>query len=39
LKDKIWKSIDQDNELRNKYYDFMQMVIKKKLGEDENKFL
>ena len=39
LKDKIGKSIDQDNELKNKYYDFMQMVIKKKLGEDENNFL
>ena len=39
LKDKIGKSIDQDNQLKNKYYDFMQMVIKKKLGEDENKFL
>ena len=39
LKDKIGKSIDQDNELKNKYYDFMQMVIKKKLGEDENKFI
>ena len=39
LKDKIWKSIDQDNELKNKYYDFMQMVIKKKLGEDENQFI
>jgi len=39
LKDKIGKSIDQDMELKNKYYDFMQMVIKKKLGEDENKFL
>jgi hypothetical protein len=39
LKDRIGKSIDQDNELKNKYYDFMQMVIKKKLGEDENKYL
>ena len=39
LKDKIGKSIDQDNELKNKYFDFMQMVIKKKLGEDENKFI
>ena len=36
LKKKIAKSNDQDDELKNKYYDFMQMIIKKKLENDED---
>ena len=35
LRKKIGKSQDQDDELKNKYFDFMQMIIKKKI-EDEN---
>ena len=35
LRKKIGKSNDQDEELKSKYYDFMQMIIKKKI-EDEN---
>ena len=35
LRKKIGKSHEQDDELKNKYFDFMQMIIKKKI-EDEN---
>ena len=37
LKKKIGKSNDQDDELKNKYFDFMQMIIKKKIEDDENE--
>ena len=36
LRHKIGRSIDQDDELKNKYYDFMQMIIKKKIEDEEN---
>ena len=37
LRKKIGKSLVQDDELKNKYYDFMQMIIKKKIvDEDED---
>jgi hypothetical protein len=36
LRKKIGKSLVQDDELKNKYYDFMQMIIKKKI-EDEDE--
>ena len=37
FKKKIVKSNDQDDELKNKYYDFMQMIIKKKIENDEDE--
>ena len=37
LKKKIGKSNDQDEELKSKYFDFMQMIIKKKIEDDENE--
>ena len=36
LKKKIGKSNDQDDELKSKYFDFMQMIIKKKIEDDDN---
>ena len=38
LRHKIGRSIDQDDELKNKYYDFMQMIIKKKIEDVFNNF-
>ena len=36
IRKKIGKSLQQDDELKNKYYDFMQMIIKKRI-EDEDE--
>ena len=37
LKKKIGKSNEQDDELKSKYFNFMQMIIKKKIEDDENE--
>ena len=39
MKNKIVISLDQDKELKNKYYEFMKMIIKKKINENENNSL